>query len=137
MWLFVFFDLPTTTKKERHDAALFRKNLERDGFTMMQFSVYVRHCGSYESMEVHVNRVKTFVPQYGAVSILSVTDKQYSKIFNFRGLSGNYKSTKKKKIISEPMQLEFFSMFAREHIAYIPFFYYSNAAASVYLKGLS
>lgn len=32
MWLFVFFDLPVTTKKERHDAALFRKNLEKDGF---------------------------------------------------------------------------------------------------------
>lgn len=51
MWLFVFFDLPVTTKKERHDAALFRKNLEKDGFSMMQFSVYVRHCGSYESLD--------------------------------------------------------------------------------------
>ena len=32
MWLFVFFDLPTNTKKERKDAALFRKGLEKDGF---------------------------------------------------------------------------------------------------------
>ena len=38
MWLFVFFDLPVSTKKEMKAAALFRKNLEKDGFSMMQFS---------------------------------------------------------------------------------------------------
>lgn len=43
MWLFVFFDLPVTTKKEMKAASLFRKNLEKDGFSMMQFSVYIRH----------------------------------------------------------------------------------------------
>ena len=31
---------------------------------------------------VHLNRVKSFVPKYGMVSILSVTDKQYSNIHN-------------------------------------------------------
>lgn len=46
MWLFVFFDLPVSTKKEMKAAALFRKNLEKDGFSMMQFSVYIRHCAS-------------------------------------------------------------------------------------------
>jgi len=108
MWLFVFFDLPVTTKKERHDAALFRKNLEKDGFSMMQFSVYIRHCGSYESMDVHVKRVKSLIPKYGAVSILSVTDKQYSNIYNFRGVPKNRKLKKEIKHISEPIQLELF-----------------------------
>jgi CRISPR-associated protein Cas2 len=107
MWLFVFFDLPVTSKKERHDAALFRKNLEKDGFSMMQFSVYVRHCGSYESMDVHLKRVKNFIPKCGMVSILSITDKQYSNIYNFRGEPKNNKSSKK-KYISEPIQLELF-----------------------------
>ena len=41
MWIFVFFDLPVTTKKEMKAASLFRKNLEKDGFAMMQFSVYI------------------------------------------------------------------------------------------------
>jgi CRISPR/Cas system-associated protein endoribonuclease Cas2 len=41
MWLFVFFDLPTETKKDRRNAQQFRKNLLKDGFTMMQFSVYM------------------------------------------------------------------------------------------------
>ena len=85
MWLFVFFDLPTTTKKERKDAAKFRKDLERDGFTMMQFSVYIRYCSTQENMDVHSKRVRCALPGSGRVSILSVTDKQYSRIINYQG----------------------------------------------------
>ena len=65
MWIFVFFDLPTETKKNRKDAAKFRKELERDGFTMMQFSVYVRHCPSKENMDVHIKRVQISMPPAG------------------------------------------------------------------------
>lgn len=39
MWVFVMFDLPTLTKKDRKDAARFRKDLEKDGFIMHQFSI--------------------------------------------------------------------------------------------------
>ena len=66
-------------------AALFRKNLEKDGFSMMQFSVYIRHCASRESLDVHVKRAKALLPETGKVSILSVTDKQYGDIYNFWG----------------------------------------------------
>ncbi len=101
MWLFVFFDLPVTTKKERKAAALFRKLLMKDGFNMLQYSVYIRHCGSYESMDVHVKRVKSILPEVGKVSILSVTDKQYGNIVNFWG-------KEKKKNPAGPIQLELF-----------------------------
>lgn len=109
MWLFVFFDLPVTTKKEVRAANLFRKNLEKDGFAMMQFSVYIRHCASKESLEVHVKRVKSRLPESGKVSILSVTDKQYGDIYNFWGMPKSCKKSKiKNKIISQPIQLELF-----------------------------
>ena len=85
MWLFVFFDLPTHTKTERRHAAQFRKALEKDGFAMMQYSVYVRHCVSKENMEVHIRRVRKSMPPSGMTSILSVTDKQYGEILNFWG----------------------------------------------------
>ncbi|MCK4346183.1 MAG: CRISPR-associated endonuclease Cas2 [Bacteroidales bacterium] len=85
MWLFVFFDLPVTKKKERKDAARFRKDLIRDGFAMMQFSVYIRHCASKESSGVHTKRVCSFIPEKGQVSILCVTDKQYGNILNYWG----------------------------------------------------
>lgn len=85
MWILVFFDLPTETKKERKAYALFRKNLMRDGFTMFQFSIYVRHCGSKENMEVHKKRVKSFLPEAGKVGILAITDKQFGDIDLFFG----------------------------------------------------
>ena len=102
MWLFAFFDLPVATKKERKIASLFRKNLMKDGFVMLQYSVYIRHCASYESQTVHVKRVKSIAPETGLVSMLSVTDKQYGNIVNFWG------KEKKKKTLTAPMQLEFF-----------------------------
>ena len=83
MWLIAMFDLPTKTKKERHDYAVFRKNLEKNGFVMHQFSVYCRFCASLEARrDVHVKRVKSFMPNKGRLSILTITDKQYSGIIN-------------------------------------------------------
>lgn len=80
MWLMVFFDLPTTTKKEIRAYTSFRKNLIRDGFTMFQFSIYIRHCASMENCNVHRKRVKSFLPEFGKVGILVITDKQFGDI---------------------------------------------------------
>lgn len=101
MWILVFFDLPVTTKQDTRQATRFRKELLKDGFVMMQFSVYVRHCASKESMDVHIKRVKGLVPPKGHVSVLSITDKQYGDILNFWGA---------KEIPKEraPVQLELF-----------------------------
>ncbi len=77
MWVLVFFDLPTETKNERRMASLFRKNLMKDGFAMFQFSIYVRHCPSKENADVHIKRVKSFLPDTGHVVIFSITDKQF------------------------------------------------------------
>ena len=85
MWLFVFFDLPTETKKNRKDAASFRGKLLKGGFTMMQFSVYVRHCASSESADVHERKINRMLPPLGKVSILRITDKQFGNIQNFWG----------------------------------------------------
>ena len=77
MWVLVFFDLPTDTKKERKAAAEFRKQLIKDGFIMFQFSIYMRHCPSAENAKVHIRRVKSILPPLGQVGILSITDKQF------------------------------------------------------------
>lgn len=80
MWVLVFFDLPTDTKKDRKRYADFRKQLISDGFTMFQFSIYVRHCASRENADVHIKRVKSFIPELGDVGILCITDKQFGEI---------------------------------------------------------
>lgn len=122
MWLFVFFDLPVTTKKEMKAASLFRKNLEKDGFSMMQFSVYIRHCASRESLEVHIKRVKSLLPEAGKVSLLSVTDKQYGDIYNFWGKPKVLIRVKyRKKLSANLFNWSFFSTFALEIISCTPF----------------
>jgi len=101
MWIFVFFDLPTNTKKERKAYTRFRKGLQQDGFTMMQYSVYIRHCASHESADVHSKRVNSILPPAGQVSMLRITDKQYGAIQNFWGKSNN-------PLPTGPRQLEIF-----------------------------
>lgn len=101
MWVLVFFDLPTETKKERKVYSDFRKKLIDDGFTMFQFSIYVRHCASRENADVHIKRIKKILPEKGHIGILCVTDKQFGGIELFYG--------KKEEKISTPyQQLELF-----------------------------
>ena len=101
MWVLVFFDLPTETKKERKAYAQFRKKLLDDGFSMFQFSIYVRHCPSSENAQVHIKRVKSGLPELGQVGILCITDKQFGSIELFFG-------KKEGKVRPPPQQLEMF-----------------------------
>lgn len=85
MWVMVFFDLPTETRKERKAASDFRKLLVQDGFQMFQFSIYMRHCPSTENADVHIKRVKKALPEFGYVGILRITDKQFGQMEIFSG----------------------------------------------------
>lgn len=87
LWILVFFDLPTETKKDRRAHAQFRKQLMKQGFAMFQFSIYVRHCNSRENAEVHLKRVKKFLPEKGKIGILTITDKQFGEIELFTGMN--------------------------------------------------
>jgi CRISPR-associated protein Cas2 len=85
MWVLVFFDLPTETKKDRKIYAKFRKEIMAYGFQMFQFSIYLRHCSSRENANVHIDRVKKILPPKGHVGIMCVTDKQFGMMEIFRG----------------------------------------------------
>jgi CRISPR-associated protein Cas2 len=80
MWILVLFDLPTETKKDRRAATRFRKNLLDDGFSMFQFSIYLRFCASRENATVHIKRTKRTLPKLGKVCIMQITDKQFGMI---------------------------------------------------------
>ena len=101
MWVLVFFDLPTETKKDRKIYAEFRKKLLTDGFSMFQFSIYLRHCSSAENADVHIKRVKKSLPEKGHVGIMTITDKQF-------GMMEIYYGTKPAEPIEVPQQLELF-----------------------------
>ncbi|MGI6320305.1 MAG: CRISPR-associated endonuclease Cas2 [Bacteroidales bacterium] len=101
MWVMVFFDLPTETKKERKAASKFRKDMIKDGFNMFQFSIYLRHCPSRDNAEVHIKRIKRMLPEKGHVGILCVTDKQFGQMEVFIGKKESQKQ-------QESQQLELF-----------------------------
>ncbi len=85
MWVVVMFDLPVDTADARRQYARFRKSLIEDGFTMLQFSVYARHCASEENAEVHLRRVSAMVPPDGEVRVLTITDKQFERMAVYLG----------------------------------------------------
>ncbi len=101
LWIFVFFDLPTNTKKDQKEQALFRKRLLKDGFSMLQYSIYVRHCSSRENADVHIRRVKSFLAPKGEIIVFTITDKQF-------GLMEFFRSEKSVDRPPTPQQLELF-----------------------------
>lgn len=76
----VFFDLPVKTKKERHVATSFRNFLLKDGYHMVQFSVYARVCNGMDDVEKHKKRLNFNLPDNGSVRMLVITEKQYDSI---------------------------------------------------------
>lgn len=101
LWVLVLFDLPVVTKKERKIAARFRKDIMGNGFSMFQFSIYLRHCPSRENADVHIKRVKKLLPESGHVGILTITDKQFGSMELFYG-------KKETDLPGTPQQLELF-----------------------------
>ena len=85
MWIFVLFDLPVGTKKERKAATKFRHALLDLGFEMSQFSVYLKFTAGKEQAEAVERRVEAAMPSSGKVHLVQITDKQYENIRTYRG----------------------------------------------------
>lgn len=73
----MFFDLPTVTASERKIAAAFRKALVKDGFLMLQESVYCKLSLNATAADNVRERVKKYLPNEGSVIMLTITEKQF------------------------------------------------------------
>ena len=58
MRLLVFFDLPVVKDRDKKVAAKFRRFLVKEGYVMVQWSVYSRLCNGTDSIEMHKQRLK-------------------------------------------------------------------------------
>jgi CRISPR-associated protein Cas2 len=85
MWLFALFDLPVVTRVQRKRAVKFRNLLLREGFSMLQLSVYARYCASEDIGDRFVDRLRGQLPPEGQVRLLLVTDRQFGKMRVFYG----------------------------------------------------
>ncbi|MCL1902343.1 MAG: CRISPR-associated endonuclease Cas2 [Alphaproteobacteria bacterium] len=78
MRIMVFFDLPTMSKIDRKHATKFRNALLREGYYMMQWSIYSRICKGVADVEKHSRRLKSLIPPTGSVRLMSVTERQFA-----------------------------------------------------------
>lgn len=89
MRLIVFFDLPVITAEDRRNYRQFRKVLIKNGFIMLQESVYCKMMTS-PSVEGSCRKlIRDNKPPQGIVQILSITEKQFVKM---EYVVGDYKS---------------------------------------------
>ena len=65
MRIIVFFDLPVVTKRDKKIYAQFRKFLIKDGYDMIQFSVYSRICNGEDGARKHYSRLRDNLPKKG------------------------------------------------------------------------
>lgn len=80
MRMIVMFDLPVKEKSAQREATKFRNFLIKDGYHMVQYSVYVRVCNGYDVVETHKRRLLQNLPENGSVRLLTITEKQYQSI---------------------------------------------------------
>ena len=101
MRIIVFFDLPIVKKKERKIYTQFRRFLLKDGYDMIQFSVYSRLCNGTDMMNKHLKRLSQSLPDKGSIRCLTVTEKQYEEMKFLVGKP----TVKERKVNSEQLSL--------------------------------
>ena len=102
MRILVFFDLPVKNKKKKKKATQFRTFLLKDGYYMVQYSVYARVCNGNDMVELHKQRLRMNVPDEGSIRVLTITEKQYDNVDVMLGKKSKYE---------KPIEYETLSLF--------------------------
>ena len=80
MRVLVYFDLPVLTSENRRAYAKFRRFLLKNGFLMLQESVYCKLALNSSAVNAIVDNVHKNKPEEGLIQLLTVTEKQYAKM---------------------------------------------------------
>ncbi len=78
MRILVMFDLPTLTSQDIRNYTQFRKLLIKDGYIMMQESVYCKLVLTSTSAKLATEKLRRNRPPHGLIQVLLVTEKQYA-----------------------------------------------------------
>lgn len=78
MRVLVFFDLPTETLEDKREYRKFRKLLIKNGFLMMQESVYCRMLITPSAGKSVLEVLRKNRPSQGIVQVMTVTEKQFA-----------------------------------------------------------
>lgn len=99
MRVLVFFDLPTKTLIDKKNYRDFRRFLIKNGFMMMQESVYAKISKNMPSAIAIGNKIKENIPKKGLVQMLIITEKQYSRMEILIGEENNEYITDDRRLI--------------------------------------
>lgn len=80
MRILLMFDLPNQEDYQKREYLVFRKNLLKRGYIMMQYSVYVKAINFKGKIDHEINALKPFLPEDGNIRALIVTEKQYHEM---------------------------------------------------------
>ncbi|WPH44480.1 CRISPR-associated endonuclease Cas2 [Enterococcus faecalis] len=99
MRLLLMFDMPTDTASDRKAYRKFRKFLINEGFIMHQFSVYSKILLNDTANKAMLARLKQNNPQRGLITLLNVTEKQFSRMIYLHGEQGNRVANSDERIV--------------------------------------
>lgn len=80
MRILIMFDLPVETKTQVRVYNKFRKQLIKEGFLMLQYSIYIKTCINREAANGTINIIKKYLPKNGHIRSLIITEKQYENM---------------------------------------------------------
>lgn len=80
MRVIVMFDLPVVSAHDRKEYTKFRKYLIKNGYLMLQESIYCKLAPNATSADGMIQGLKKNKPTNGLVQVLKITEKQYAKM---------------------------------------------------------
>lgn len=85
MRIILFFDLPSVTRTDKREYSKFKKVLKKRGFMMLQESVYTKLALNQSVVDSTMKQIKDLLPKEGIVSVLTITEMQFSSIEHILG----------------------------------------------------
>lgn len=85
MRMILMFDMPVDTSEERKTYRKFRNFLINEGFVMHQFSIYSKLLLNNTANNAMIERLKANNPKKGNITLLTVTEKQFSRMVYLNG----------------------------------------------------
>lgn len=80
MRIILMFDLPSSETKEKKEYLKFHKEIIKNGYFMMQYSIYCKPIHFKTKIESEVKNLKKNIPNEGNIRMLVITEKQYDEM---------------------------------------------------------
>lgn len=80
MRILLLFDLPSVESYEKKEYRVFKQALAKNGYTMIQFSVYMKPMNGQIKIDNEIKKLSKYIPDSGNIRLLQMTEKQYQEM---------------------------------------------------------